>query len=406
MITRETKLTILSEILKSAEFANSNTYQKLLTYLVKSSINDITPKEYSIAVDVFGKDSDFNPGIDSTVRVYIGKLRKKLANYYRDEGKKANVRLEIPKGHYEVRFTKHTQKRAKEFFHNANVLFSAIIGLLLLMIFYLLIKNTSLNRHVNQKQIQLSRSVVWTDILSSKRSKLIVLGDDFFFLDKIDKEETIIRKHYINSLDAFKRYEQRHPEKKGLEKTPYAFIPRISVWPLPEIIQMFKPDVQINLDYSSHLETDALLKNDIIFLGSFRNLYLLDQAFKFGGFDFKLGADTSFIKINTPDTNLTFTRTGFPDIGHTDYCLMRKIPGPNHNSIILFVSFFEIGITGAVHYVTHEETLKEIENAFQEKYDATPEYFDILFKTTGYSRTAFTTHIEYIARINPQTNIW
>jgi TolB-like protein/Tfp pilus assembly protein PilF len=56
-------------------------------------------KEYLIAAEVFGRP-DYDPAIDSAVRVEASKLRSKLEQYYRTEGLADPIRIEIPKGGY------------------------------------------------------------------------------------------------------------------------------------------------------------------------------------------------------------------------------------------------------------------------------------------------------------------
>lgn len=406
MIPKEARLSILNEILNSQEFCKSDSYKKLLTYLVNASINGESPKEYAIAIEVFGKDASFNPGDDSTVRVYVGNLRKKLATYYQTEGKKAKIRLEIPKGHHEVRFVHSSRKPIRNFITSAHFLQLAIIAILLLTLVFTQLKVRSLSKYVNWHHLKIKNSPIWAEFFESKRPKLIVMGDDFFFLERVDHDQTIVRKHNINSFEEFEAYERSHRDRIIEGKTPYSFLPMISVQPLPQIMQIFDSDLKISLHYSSGLQSKDLLENDIIFLGSFRNLYLLNKLFRDGVFSFTLGPDTSFITVKTPDSLMTFVRSGYPQDEHTDFCLVRKIPGPNHNTIILFVSFFEAGLAGAVEQLTNPESLAALDQAFERRLKKKPRYFDILFKTSGYSRTAFTTRIEYIDEIDPNINIW
>ena len=51
-----------------------------------------------MALVPLGKPSSYDPRSDSTVRVQIGRLRQKLAEYYSVEGKTDTFLLEIPKG--------------------------------------------------------------------------------------------------------------------------------------------------------------------------------------------------------------------------------------------------------------------------------------------------------------------
>ncbi len=79
---------------------------KLLRFLAEhASDNPGTPvKEYQIATEVFGRPADFDPRLDSTVRVQTGRLRSKLAEYYAAAGAGDPILIEIPKGSYAVTF--------------------------------------------------------------------------------------------------------------------------------------------------------------------------------------------------------------------------------------------------------------------------------------------------------------
>ena len=54
----------------------------LFEFLVTRTLSDQPPKEIEIALEVFGKNSDFAAGEDAVVRVYIHRLRRKLEEFY------------------------------------------------------------------------------------------------------------------------------------------------------------------------------------------------------------------------------------------------------------------------------------------------------------------------------------
>jgi hypothetical protein len=62
-------------------------------------------KEYSIAVEAFGKPPSFDPSQDSIVRVEALRLRQKLSRYYCQAGSSSPVQISIPAGGYVPRFT-------------------------------------------------------------------------------------------------------------------------------------------------------------------------------------------------------------------------------------------------------------------------------------------------------------
>jgi len=90
----------LDRILSSAEFRGSERRVRLLTYLVEKAIAGEPVKEYAIGVDVFEKPTDYDPRIDPSVRVEMGRVRVKLADYYAGEGGANGQRIEFPKRSY------------------------------------------------------------------------------------------------------------------------------------------------------------------------------------------------------------------------------------------------------------------------------------------------------------------
>jgi TolB-like protein len=97
----------LARMLSSRQFASAERRRKLLEYLVDEALagrgGDL--KEYKIGVDVYGRDaSTYDPRVDPVIRVDIGRLRTKLAEYYAGEGRNDAVRIELPKGSYSVLF--------------------------------------------------------------------------------------------------------------------------------------------------------------------------------------------------------------------------------------------------------------------------------------------------------------
>jgi hypothetical protein len=100
-VTNEEKSAQLERILRSRLMHGSEILRALLRFIVQSAIDgQENLKEFVIATEVFGRGSDFNPRIDSVVRVQAGRLRSKLLEYYVTEGRDDPVIIELPKGHY------------------------------------------------------------------------------------------------------------------------------------------------------------------------------------------------------------------------------------------------------------------------------------------------------------------
>ena len=92
----------LSRVLMSRQFADSPRLSKFLTYIVEKTLAEETGqiKEYSIGPAVFGRPPDFDPRLDTIVRVQASKLRGRLSEYYAGEGAANTVKIRLPRGSY------------------------------------------------------------------------------------------------------------------------------------------------------------------------------------------------------------------------------------------------------------------------------------------------------------------
>ncbi len=97
----------VDRILKSDSFRNAEALRKLLRFLADrlASGDADQLKEYAVGVDGLGKPADYDPRQDSTVRIQVGRLRNKLADFYRTEGLNDPYIVEIPKGHFKLSVT-------------------------------------------------------------------------------------------------------------------------------------------------------------------------------------------------------------------------------------------------------------------------------------------------------------
>ncbi|MCG8271131.1 hypothetical protein MIC97_06350 [Aquamicrobium sp. NLF2-7] len=94
--------TTLERVLASNTFSRSERARDLLRYLVEREQAGQADrlKGYAIAVDVFGKDTEFDPSTDAVVRVQAGRLRDLLQQYFATEGASDPLQIVIPRGSY------------------------------------------------------------------------------------------------------------------------------------------------------------------------------------------------------------------------------------------------------------------------------------------------------------------
>jgi tetratricopeptide (TPR) repeat protein len=92
----------LERILRSRAFIQSHRIRRFLQFIVEESLlgQPHRLKEYLIGLEVFDRRDAFDPRVDSIVRVEARRLRHKLEEYYRTEGREDLTRITLRKGSY------------------------------------------------------------------------------------------------------------------------------------------------------------------------------------------------------------------------------------------------------------------------------------------------------------------
>ncbi len=96
----------LERMLESNHFKQSRRYPALLRFIVEETLEgrgDLL-KERVLGVEVFGRDPSYDTSADPVVRVTIAEIRKRIAQYYHDDVHDAEIRIELPAGHYIAEF--------------------------------------------------------------------------------------------------------------------------------------------------------------------------------------------------------------------------------------------------------------------------------------------------------------
>src|SRR5262249_32647552 len=92
----------LEQVLDSPDFDASRRSRDFLRFIVEETLagRGEALSQSVIAIRVFGRREDFDALLDPIVRIQAGRLRRSLERYYLLGGKRAPVRIELPKGSY------------------------------------------------------------------------------------------------------------------------------------------------------------------------------------------------------------------------------------------------------------------------------------------------------------------
>jgi hypothetical protein len=94
---------LIRQVADSDTFRTAPTMRALLLYLWEHQGEPIS--EYAIATEALGRSPEFDPRLDSTVRVQAARLRAKLKEFYEAGGDEFPLRLSLPRGRHELTWT-------------------------------------------------------------------------------------------------------------------------------------------------------------------------------------------------------------------------------------------------------------------------------------------------------------
>lgn len=106
MSDRGEYLAQVDRLCSSEVLHGSESLCRLLRYLAQKELEcpGLHVKEYQIATEVYGRPADFNPQLDSTIRVQAARLRSKIGDYYSSAGLNDPVIVDLPRGSYSLQF--------------------------------------------------------------------------------------------------------------------------------------------------------------------------------------------------------------------------------------------------------------------------------------------------------------
>lgn len=400
----------IDNILHSRDFKDSPVYSNLLKYLVQSAESSQVPKETTIAIEVFGRDTDFNSNKDATVRYHIHMLRKKLDGYYKNEGKRDKIRLVIPKGHYEIKFVQENNIGSQSERWFAIFLKHWKTALFLILLFsnlYWILRLDRAERNRQSETLADRGDKIWGSFFNNDLPLSIIIGD-VFLLDEYSDEYRRYRQ--VQDWEIYSEGDLNdfliHYPNANLRKSEITGIPFGGVQNLMDIlpvIYQFQNNVTLRL--SSVLSLEEIRNQNVIYIGEFSNLRMLDKMISKTPIRYRYRPDERLFIVNeTGDTVQTFVRIEAPyeqkDKYNVDYSVLVKIPGFTHENLMFIVGF---GYGGRLE---RTELLGDLQlrTAFIDEIHrvnrSVPEYFIAVFEVRSIERTGFSDELKYFQEIS------
>ncbi|MDP2886179.1 MAG: helix-turn-helix domain-containing protein [Ignavibacteria bacterium] len=400
------KATILAQILKSPDFQDSKRYRELLQFLVDKSSAGASVKETEIAGEVFGKDSGFDPATDPLVRSYVSNLRKKLDHYYLTTEDYYNFKLEIPKGHYIVKYLPAiTQKTPKGLGEQLVRYYLAVIITLVLVVIILAYREFRYRPSPVSPQLSVEASPLWNEFIQpNSRPTLVVLGDFFFMRERGDME-VYYRRGRINNLDEYLEYIRTNPGfGQRYMRNSFTFLRPSAPWGLMHILPILQHSTKgVSLKLASQFTSDDFKANNVIFVGSFKTLYVLKNFLHIFKLDYSTVPPSSFrIQDGIGDSPHVF-RPERLSAGNLekDYGVVAKGQGPDGSAIMMLLGFSESGVIQAAQAASDPRLLSRIAEQFPANTDINTASLTFVLAAEGMTQSLFDADIKYVAGIGP-----
>lgn len=268
-------------ILESRTFRNTEVLKRLLEYLGRQAIEvpGEDPKEYTVGLQAFGKPSDYDPQTDSSVRVQAGKLRQKLDEYYRTEGQRDGVIVELPKGHFRLEFRpRETLPVAAPPGRPWRGIAAAVAVVALLWIGWYVARPRPAIGTAAGEQWNAEMEELWKPMVSGPRRILIVIGTPLF--EKVGgsffRDPSLNTRESADQADSVRGVEKALGAPSAVPAFPYTGVGEAQgAFALQRLLLPRGRD--LTLQTSSQLSWEDISRYNVIFLGPPKyNLQTLD----------------------------------------------------------------------------------------------------------------------------------
>lgn len=365
----------IDRLVASHALHGSESLCKLLRYLAKHALEQPgTPlKEYQIATELFGRQPDFDPQLDSMVRVQAGRLRSKLAEYYASEGAEDPVWVELPKGTYVLTFhhgnpasakphaagaheTPHdganSQQSSRKLGMAVGVLSVALVVAVAVIAVLVATRRASHDvQAAGREQVPAPFQTFWKGFLTGPEEPWVIFSNAAF----------------VGRPDLGLRYYNPAQDSKELIFDHYTGVGEVlAVHNLDTVFGMLHQPIRVKR--GSLFSLDDAKNNDLIFIGSpSENLTLLEIP---GTQEFVFRSVPSGPRKGNMEIINVHAQSGEPrEVLATpanvplaeDYAVIGLVHGLNpERSVLILAGTTTIGTQAAVEYVCGQESLQEM----------------------------------------------
>ncbi len=416
----------VERVLNSTTFRNTEVLRRLLKFLALKSIAGEADqlKEYTVGIDALGKPATYDPRQDSVVRIQMGRLRHKLADYYSTEGTHDPILLDLPKGHFKLTWEVRPfaveevppvavpvpQKLASGLdWQRIAVIVASAWAILATGFWYRQYREAAPLREAWTSDLQ----ELWQPVFESNRPLIVAVstplfvgfqGSGFFRDQSLNTWEDALHSPRVQAI------------RRSLNNP--AILQRYYYTGVGEMAASFRLGKLLNFSglkmstaRSSQVSWQQMADNNVIFVGAPRvfgdQLHKLpvdlDLVFREDGVhDLKPPAGKPALYADDYPS-IANEAASIPDDGEV-YALVDRMPGPlGSGDIQTFTSNHSPGTLGAVEWFTNSTFAHQLLTKLRKADGTIPRYFQLVLKVKY--QDAVPTQIHYVTHreLRPET---
>jgi hypothetical protein len=410
----------VERILHSDELRGCEALRRLLKFLADKSVCGEADelKEYIVAIDGLGKPSSYDPRKNSTVRIQVGRLRQKLADYYRTEGQRDPVLIDVPKGRFKLKFEyrhaavlKNGQQHAPaaeslflprngseeqnpevkrhSWLFRASLAVAVILGIAIgASLYWIRPTKAKVTTFSYPAGWDADMEALWQPYVATKRPLVVAIEDPLFvelngnpgvyFRDKeLNDWSSIANSPTIAAVKRATKSGEIHPSRYY---TAYGEVEASFL-----IAKLLGPRVQnLTVVKTSNLSLQQLADNNVLFVGV-QNIFFTEQT-QAAPIDVPLQQVPEGIRNLHPGPNepalFSDQYSTAPAEEGVAYALITHFPGPmGGNDVESFTSYRSAGYVAAVKAFTNPEFVKPLLGKLKQACGGhLPRYYQIVLK--------------------------
>ncbi len=398
-------------IAASGALGRSKYYAALLEFLAEAALVGGQPKEIELAIEVLDKEPNFDVAADSSVRVYVHQLRKKLDEYYK-QNLHLRYRLVIPKGQYTLVAQDRGKKHSAVLMTLANWRSSGLVAGLLSLCAVLLAANLIVGLPYNWPEAKTNAAPshpLWQALLADEQPILLVMGDYYIFgeLNDTGNIARMVREFDVNSPEDLEELQFTEIERaKNYLDLNLSYMPEGSAYALTRLMPLLQSAGKtINVAMMSDLSSADIHDNHIVYIGYISALdKLTEMTFASSG----LGLGRSYDELYDRESLQYFTSdAGLPAKGEAfkDYGMFSMFPASSETQIVVIAGMRDAGLMHTAKALTDPDSLAELLTAIDQSTQPSVSSFEALYEVFGVDRLNFDANLVYTNSLDPKL-IW